>query len=108
MLFRSGYRFRGRGYVQITGRANYRKFSDVVGTDLVAVPDLALNPDHAYKIMSAGMARGLFTGVGLPKYINPAGCDYVNARRIINGLDHAADIATAATRFQACLEEARG
>ncbi len=101
-----GYKFRGRGYVQITGRDNYRKFSAVLGVDLLESPDLALNPDNAYSILSAGMTRGLFTGVGLRKYINATACDYLNARRIINGLDHAQEIADHAAKFQQCLEAA--
>ncbi len=33
----------GRGYVQLTWKTNYEKFSSVVGANLVANPDLALN-----------------------------------------------------------------
>jgi predicted chitinase len=39
-----GYRFRGRGYIQITGRANYHKYSRAAGVDLVNNPDAALDP----------------------------------------------------------------
>lgn len=35
-----GYRYRGRGYLQITGKNNYKEFSDFVGEDCVANPDL--------------------------------------------------------------------
>jgi putative chitinase len=35
-----GWRFRGRGLIQITGRDNYEGFSDFVGDDCVANPDL--------------------------------------------------------------------
>lgn len=34
-----GYRYRGRGLIQLTGKANYRGFSDWVGADVVANPD---------------------------------------------------------------------
>lgn len=34
-----GYRYRGRGLIQLTGKANYRSFSDWVGADVVANPD---------------------------------------------------------------------
>ena len=35
-----GFKFRGRGYIQLTGRSNYRSFSNFVGEDCVANPDL--------------------------------------------------------------------
>lgn len=35
-----GVRFKGRGYIQLTGRANYGKFSQFIGEDCVAQPDL--------------------------------------------------------------------
>lgn len=41
-----GYRFRGRGLIQLTGRSNYEKFSTWVGEDVVASPDL-VSDKHA-------------------------------------------------------------
>lgn len=35
-----GYRFRGRGYIQLTGKENYKKFSDFIGEDCVSNSDL--------------------------------------------------------------------
>jgi putative chitinase len=35
-----GFRFRGRGFIQLTGKDNYIKFSGFVGEDCVANPDL--------------------------------------------------------------------
>lgn len=35
-----GYKYRGRGYLQLTGRTNYKIFSDFVGDDCVLNPDL--------------------------------------------------------------------
>lgn len=35
-----GFRFRGRGYIQLTGKNNYTSFSSFVGEDCVANPDL--------------------------------------------------------------------
>ena len=35
-----GYRYRGRGYIQLTGKANYQDFKKVIGDDVVAHPDL--------------------------------------------------------------------
>ena len=52
-------------------------------------PDKALEPQTAYRIMSYGMRKGAFTGRKLTDYIGDAGCDYFNARRIIDALDQA-------------------
>ena len=103
-----GYLFRGRGYVQITGRANYQRLSNFLGLtggdDLIVNPDRALSSDIAYKIMSFGMINGSFTGKKLDDYINPLQTDYFQARRIINALDHAGTIAGYAVIFESSLK----
>jgi putative chitinase len=96
-----GYRFRGRGYVQITGRANYKKF----GID--STPDDALTPQTAFNILSKGMHQGLFTGKKLSDYISDTGKDYKNARKIINGTDKAALIAGYANQFENILRASK-
>jgi putative chitinase len=45
-----GRRFKGRGPIQITGRANYRRFGNLLGLDLVAAPDQAALPEVAFRI----------------------------------------------------------
>lgn len=35
-----GFKFRGRGYIQLTGKSNYKRFSDFIGENVVANPDL--------------------------------------------------------------------
>jgi hypothetical protein len=47
-----GARFRGRGFVQITGRANYANYGRAIGVDLVSNPDLALDPKIAAEILA--------------------------------------------------------
>jgi hypothetical protein len=106
-----GYLFRGRGYVQITGRANYRKMTDRLALtgdeDLVLHSDAALHPDLAYRIISYGMRNGSFTGKKLADYINAAKADYTNARRIVNALDKAATIEGYAVNFETILTNAQ-
>ena len=37
---KEGFKFRGRGYIQLTGKSNYKAFSDFIKEDCVANPDL--------------------------------------------------------------------
>ncbi len=47
-----GPRFKGRGFIQLTGRANYRSYGEALGVDLENNPDLANDPDIAARIMA--------------------------------------------------------
>ena len=94
-----GVRFKGRGYVQITGRANYQDWSNRLGIDLVANPELAENPEIAAEILVIGMRDGSFTGRSLDQYVNESGTDFINARRVVNGTDVADLIAGYANDF---------
>lgn len=51
-----GYRFRGRGLVQLTGRVNYQRLAELTGADLVGNPDLANDPATAAAIIVAYVA----------------------------------------------------
>lgn len=42
-----GYKYRGRGYLHLTGKENYKKAGDAIGFDLVDNPNLVLNPKIA-------------------------------------------------------------
>lgn len=68
-----GFRFRGRGPIQLTGKNNYKKYGDMIGVDLVQNPhlvvtdkDVALAVTKAYmkdkgldKVTSASKLRNL-------------------------------------------------
>jgi putative chitinase len=111
--------FYGRGYVQITWQKNYQlagqKLSGqtftvngtprlVTANTFTTAPDLVLDPAIAYAILSHGMRDGWFTGKKLSDYLKPGATpDYVNARRIVNGTDRAADIAAIATSMEQLL-----
>lgn len=96
-----GWRYRGRGLVQITGRDNYAKYG--ISDD----PDKALDPLKAVEILFDGMTNGRFTGKKLADYFSATATDWIGARKIINGTDRAADIAAYAKKFLAALEAAR-
>jgi peptidoglycan L-alanyl-D-glutamate endopeptidase CwlK len=85
-----GERFRGRGYVQLTGRANYAQFGPLVGADLIANPDLACDSKIAAKVLVAFlMQKKTQIETAL------ANKDLAAARRLVNGgtngLDRFAD-----------------
>lgn len=48
-----GWRFRGRGPIQLTGRANYRAFGKILGLDLEASPTALLDPSVGLRAAAA-------------------------------------------------------
>jgi len=104
----------GRGYVQLTWRGNYAAFDKthgLTGTEsLELYPENALAPAIAYKVMSYGMRKGMFTGKKLANYISEGGGapNYREARRIINGTDKALLIAGYAQRIEFLLRFCNG
>jgi RHS repeat-associated protein len=100
-----GVRYKGRGFVQITGRYNYKKWSDRLGVDLISDPAKAATPPIAAEVIVHGMQDGFAADKKgrrhtLDRYINAQGIDFFNARRIVNGLDRANRIAGYAEDFR--------
>lgn len=93
-----GKAYYGRGYVQLTWLANYQKAALATGRDLVANPDLAMEPDIASVILVRGMTEGWFTGKKLSDFTS-----YTAMRAIVNGTDKAALIAGHAEVFEDAL-----
>lgn len=80
-----GWDYRGRGLCQITGKANYAKFSPLVEYDLVETPDFAKSIDPAARILVIGLMKGLFTGKKIGDFVNDKMTDFFNARAVVNG-----------------------
>jgi putative chitinase len=100
-----GNAYYGRGYVQLTWIDNYIKMGDVVGVNLAQFPEMALTAEVAIKILVIGMRRGMFTGRKLDDFITPTKCDYIQARKIVNGRDRAEMIAGYAAEYERWLDD---
>jgi predicted chitinase len=93
----------GRGLVQLTHKANYQRMARETDIDIVADPGRAMEMDVAVAILFCGMEKGLFTGRRLADYFTAIRSDWSGARRIINGLDRAADVASYGLAFHRAL-----
>ena len=98
--------YEGRGYVQITHNFNYLKHRDYIldkfNVDIFTNPDAILNnKDVAFEICQTGMFnRNLsFTGKVMSDYFTDNGYDFLHARKIINGMNAAQEIAEYAKKF---------
>lgn len=76
-----GYKYRGRGYIQLTGKSNYESFSKFIGEDVVANPDLVATK---YPLASAAF---FFNSNGIWKVCDRGtGDDVIKAvTRLVNG-----------------------
>ena len=66
-----GYKFRGRGYIQLTGKDNYKAFGGAIGEDMTATPDKVAT--H-YPLLSAAW---FFSKNGLHKIADEGSTDAV-------------------------------
>lgn len=122
--------YAGAGDVQLTGENNFEAAEDLIRRnypELVARfeaetgrtfdltvgdqpndrddPKNALVPYISYAIMVGGTSEGLF-GPPISRFINPGGCDYYNARRSVNVLDHADRWRDVCPKIEKALREA--
>ncbi len=75
-----GHRFMGRGFIQLTGRANYESYGRQLGVDLVNNPELANDPQIAARVL----ALYLKNHEGRIRSALAAG-DMAAARKVVNG-----------------------
>jgi len=73
-----GYLYRGRGFIQLTGRDNYRHYGDRIGVDLLTNPDAATNTYNAARVFAAYFKD---RGIG----VAADNGDWPNVRRLVNG-----------------------
>lgn len=69
---KDGWKYRGRGFIQITGKDNYTEFGKDQGQDFVSNPDLVSKAP--YNVLSAGW------------FWNKAGCNYLADKLDIIGV----------------------
>lgn len=89
----------GRGRVQVTWDANYKKLEDLFGLPFTKEPDLLLLSSVDARVTVESCVLGVYTGRKLIDYFNAKTDDPVNARRIINGTDKASLIASYHAKF---------
>lgn len=80
-----GSLFKGRGFIQLTGRANYLKYGKLIGLEegLIADPERANDPDVAARLLSVFLKDN-------ERKIKEALLekDYKTARKLVNGGSH--------------------
>jgi putative chitinase len=73
-----GFKYRGRGLIQLTGRANYQKASDALATDFIGDPDQLAQPEYAVR-----SAMWFWQSHGLNELADTG--DFERVTKIING-----------------------
>ena len=89
-----GERYRGRGFVQLTGRSNYQKYGQVIGVGSIDNPELANDSEIAAKLLATfiknheiKIREALLNG------------DFRTAQRLVNGGFHGLDRFTEAFKI---------
>ncbi len=75
-----GARFRGRGLIQITGRANYEQLRVALGLDCVAHPEILEDPHNAARV-----SGWFWKGRGLNELADGGAVNFTKITRRING-----------------------
>jgi hypothetical protein len=101
----------GRGYVQLTWWSNYAEAGIAIGRglDLLLDPELVKEPKIAYALMAHGMRTGdgFANGHRFSQFFSGKSRDYKHARKMVNGMDSAEEIAKLAEAFEEVLLDSR-
>lgn len=98
-----GWRFRGAGLGQITGRYNFGKWGSKMGVNLLTNPELLEDLQVSVQALVQPMLEGWATKYKLSDFVSGSKRDYRNARRVWNGTFAAAKYAQTAKYFEAAL-----
>jgi hypothetical protein len=100
-----GLRYYGRGFNQLTGPDSYKRAGRLIGIDLVAHPDKALDPPTSARILIEGMLKGWFgSRKSASYYLDQTPPQWKAARATTNPGSPNADITAAFARdFRKCL-----
>ena len=93
-----GKKFKGRGYIQLTGRYNYTNYGKLLGLDLVNNPELALVPENAAKIFVA-----YFKGKNVSQYCDSG--DWLKVRTLVNGTNRQTGFPNGWVEFKRVVDE---
>jgi putative chitinase len=100
------YPWYGRGHVQLTWEDNYKRQDEKLSSrgiikpgELLATPDLALEPRISLYICTWGMYDGDFTGKSLGDFFTETETNWYDARTIVNGHDRASTIGGYGEKF---------
>jgi putative chitinase len=77
-----GWRYRGRGFVQLTGRSNYRIYGGLLDIDLEGAPERAADIDLCWMIAASFVARTRRSGKTLLQW-----ADVPNAEMVTRGIN---------------------
>lgn len=78
-----GSKFRGRGFIQLTGRSNFEQIGKLLNVDLVGHPELANDPQIAAKILATFLKN---REAQIRKALSKK--ELATARRLVNGGSH--------------------
>ena len=93
-----GVRYKGRGFIQLTGRSNYQYYGDKLGINLIDNPDLALDVEIGAKILATYFKDRKVDVACLNK-------DWLTVRKLVNGVNRATGLPNGWSDFQTVIDQ---